>query len=48
LRRVVIEAMLAWEFSADLHNEPKFAALVNRVQNHIESEPDVLVKGSPA
>jgi hypothetical protein len=42
LRRVVIEAMLAWEFRSDLHNEPKFAALINRVQGHIESEPDVL------
>jgi hypothetical protein len=40
LQRVVIEAMLAWEFGADdMHNEPKFAALVNRVQRHIDTEP---------
>jgi hypothetical protein len=39
LRRSVIEAMLAWEMGADMHNEPKFAALVNQIQRHIDSEP---------
>jgi len=37
--RVVLESMLAWEFGVDLRNEPKFAALVQRVQRHVESEP---------
>ena len=41
LRRIVIEAMLAWEFRAEMSNEPKFAALVNQVYRHIESEPDI-------
>jgi hypothetical protein len=41
LRRSVIEAMLAWEMGGDMHNEPKFAALVNQIQRHIDSEPVV-------
>jgi len=41
LRRVVIESMLVWEYRAEIHNEPKFATLVNQVQRHIEDEPEI-------
>lgn len=36
---VVIESVLAWEYSDRLHNEPKFSALVQHVHRHIEDEP---------
>jgi|GEM_PF-1619551 len=39
LGRLLVESVLAFEYSADLHNEPKFTALVQRVHNHIESDP---------
>jgi hypothetical protein len=39
--RVVVESMLAWEFGPQLHNEPKFAVLVQQVCRHIEDEPEL-------
>lgn len=41
LSRVVIEAVLCWEFQRDMRNEPKFAALVAQVQEHFASDPDL-------
>lgn len=35
----VIGTLLTWEFNDALHFEPKFNALLQRVQQHIENEP---------
>ena len=39
INQTVIGTMLAWEYSDQLRNEPKFNALVQLVQRHIENEP---------
>lgn len=39
--QAVIGTMLAWEFSDELYNEPKFNDLVQRVYRHIEDEPRI-------
>jgi hypothetical protein len=39
INQAAISTMLAWEFGDELHNEPKFDALVQQVYRHIESEP---------
>jgi hypothetical protein len=39
--QAAIGTMLAWEFGDELHNEPKFNALVQQVYQHIESEPQI-------
>lgn len=43
LQHAVIESILAWEFGEQLRNEPKFIALVTRVKQHVEEEPEVKV-----
>lgn len=41
LRRVVIESVLVGEYRSQMRNEPKFVTLVNQVQRHMESEPEI-------
>ncbi|WP_346837621.1 hypothetical protein [Microbulbifer sp. SAOS-129_SWC] len=36
--RVVIEAVLVWEFGDKVRNEPKFNLLIAKVHQHLESD----------
>jgi hypothetical protein len=39
IAQTVIDTMLAWKWGEAMHNEPKFAALIRQVHEHIENEP---------